>query len=102
MTASKNFTGVVTNVNSPSTRTKQTQNLGSLVMILLDDSDNAPKLGDRVVAHVVLSDEDIGRKLREALTLGVLDRQSIADLAETIDESAGWPVLGDLIREVGL
>jgi hypothetical protein len=49
-----------------------------------------------------LSDEDIGRKLREALTLGVLDRQSIADLAETIDESAGWPVLGDLIREVGL
>jgi len=63
------------------------------------DGATMPKVGDRVELRVLLPDEEVGRRLREMLTVDV-DKRSVRDLATNIEDSDGWPILADLIRDV--
>lgn len=85
----KTYTGVVSASNR---RIKGQREIS----VALDRDTPAPRVGDRVTVTVVLTDEEIGRRLREMLTKDV-DRRSVRSLAEEISDSAGWPVLSDLI-----
>lgn len=57
--------------------------------------------GDTVEIRKVLTDEQVGAKLREILRLGDgIDKRNLRDMANEVEENLGWPVLADLIRDV--
>lgn len=71
---------------------------GRLIDVLLDGP-KRPTVGTPVELRVLLTDEEIGRRLREMLTLKV-DKRSVRDMATDVENDVGWPILADLIREV--
>jgi hypothetical protein len=60
--------------------------------------DTLPAVGSEVELRVLLTDEQLGQRLREMLTQGITKR-SVREFATEVD-NVGWPMLGDLIREV--
>jgi hypothetical protein len=64
--------------------------------------DRLPPVGATVELRVELTDEEIGKRLRSMLTKPEIIGLAIEDLAREVDETAGWPILADLIRDVGL
>lgn len=70
-------------------------------MVILDDnrSGTGPKVGSAVELRVVLTDQEIGLRLRTLLTDN-MSKRSVRELARDVDNDAGWPVLGELILAV--
>lgn len=73
-----------------------------LVTVRLSPGDTVPRQGATVQLQVVLTNEDIGRRLRSLLTAGPTPPtgRQISELNEIITGVAGWPGLADLITEV--
>lgn len=61
-----------------------------------------PELGTNVEVRVILSDEEIGRKLRTILTVDIDDagRENLREVADEIDNQLGWGAISELIRDV--
>lgn len=96
----KNYTGKVDRVTSAPPGVGRSE-----VTMIFEGS--TPKAGDTVKLTVVLTDEEIGKRLREELTSdkssASLPPPSRADVAQLADhvEYVGWEALAELIREVG-
>ena len=71
------------------------------------DGDRRPRVDTTVEVALVLTDEEIGRRLRNMLTMPTsrgFGKEGLArlvrELADSVQDEAGWPILADLIREV--
>jgi hypothetical protein len=62
--------------------------------------DRLPPVGGRVELHVEYTDEEIGRRFRRILAGS--DKTTVEELAGVVENDAGWPILADLVRDVGL
>lgn len=71
--------------------------LPSEIVVKLDGT-RRPSEGDIVEIRVVLTDEQIGKRLRSMLDTN--DKDSLRQLANDVEDHVGWPVLADLIRDV--
>jgi hypothetical protein len=87
------------NPDVPSSRPK------TQITIELDDHQRIPRMSSTVEVRTVLTDEEIGRRLRRMLTesegaTGPDLKLAVRNLAEEVEDSCGWSILADLIREV--
>lgn len=64
------------------------------------EGDATPPAGSRVELRVLMSDEEIGRRLRIMLTTDSIGKSAARGLAREVEETCGWPVLAQLISDV--
>lgn len=79
-------------------RTTAAKKQNPVLQLTLDGATRL-RAGDRVSLTEILSDEAIGRKLRTILNKDIR-RASLVELARSIEDEAGWPILADLVRAV--
>lgn len=96
MTRQRTYSGRVTAAYPPESTPE------ALAVQVQIDGNLRPQVGDTVELRVVLTDEEIGRRLRGMLLGGrpKPDKRGIRDLADEIEGQSGWPVLAELIREI--
>lgn len=85
------FTGAVITTSRPKASANQ-------VTIALDPTTGTLSPGERVIVTTSMPDEELGRRVREEINFENTDRESIEDLADTI-ESAGYLGLAELLKE---